>query len=163
MPDMEEFLGIAIWVLIGFLIVNSTLLWFSAQPTIAGANAFGLQGLTPDYSLQPSDVNNLKTNIAAQDCAIASSGDLDYSLCLISQFAGSVVQSATNATSLIGKVSGLLWNLLFAWNTVLNATLGLIVGGELFIMIFTLIFGGIEIAAIFIIFIKVAGIIRGGS
>ena len=163
MVDMDEFLGIAVWVLIGFLIVNSSLLWFASQPTISANNSFGLQGLTPDFSLQPSDLNNLKTNVAATECTAASAIDPAYSLCLINQFAGAIVQSATNATSFIGKMSGLLWNLLFAWNTILNATLGLVVGGEIFIMIFTLIFGGIELGALFIIFLKIAGIVRGGS
>ena len=166
MVDMDEFLGIAIWVILGFLIVNMSLIWFASQPTIAEKDNFGLQGLTPDFSLTTDDLNGLQSTIALTDCATASADALQYSGCLIAQFAGGIVQSATGAVTLIGKMGGLLWNMLFGWHTVLTQVLGgnlYNYGGKLFVDILTIIFGGIELGAIFIIFLKVAGIIRGGS
>ena len=160
--DMDEFLGIAIWVLMAFLIVNVSIIWVASQDGVTGTS-LAIQGLTPDYTFSPTDVNTFKEGVKTTECVQGSAFDPSYSLCLIGQFTGSIVQSATGAVTFAGKASGLLWNLLFAWHTVLTAVLGNIGGGSLFIYIFTIIFGGVEVFALVVFFMKIAGIVRGGS
>ena len=154
---LEEFTSIAIWVLMAFLIINSTIIWFSTSDTFTENANLQIAGLTPDTSYGVTDINSSSNSFFGTDCATASSGDVEYSLCLLSNI------NPLNPDSIPGKMITGLWNLLTAWVNLLTAILGSVPGGSLFLAILIPFFGMIEFAAIFVVLAQIAGIIRGGS
>jgi hypothetical protein len=154
---MDEFTGIAVWILMTFLAVNAAIIWFDSSNTFQNMNLD--IGVTQNDAFGQNDINSASNSYYQQDCSTATSNAVDYSLCLI----GSIGDTISTVTSLPGKIIGSLWTLLTAWASLLNAILLPVPGGTLFIKILIPFFGLIEFVAIFIITMRVAGIIRGGS
>jgi len=161
---MEEFTSIAIWVLMAFLVINTSIIWFAQSDTFTENASLQIAGLNPDDSFGVEDLNTLSGNIAQnEECVAASAVDPAYSLCLIGQFTGSIVQSASSAVTLLGKFMGSMWTFLTAWYNLLTSVLSGVPGGDLFLAILVPFFGLIEFIAIFVVSMKIAGIVRGGS
>lgn len=154
---MDEFTGIAIWVLMTFLVVNAAIVWFDSSSTFQTMNLD--IGVAQNDAFGQTDTNTSANSYYQQDCSTATSNAVDYSLCLV----GSIGDTINTVTSLPGKIIGSLWTLLTAWVGLFNAILLPVPGGTLFINILVPFFGLIEFIAIFVILMRVAGIIRGGS
>lgn len=156
---MEEFTSIAIWVLMAFLVVNTSIIWFAGSDTFSSNANFAIAGLTPNNSFEIDDMNDLQNAYYNQECADALPSDPEYSGCLISNLANTFNQ----AISIPGKLVGSLWTFLTAWYNLLTSVLGSVPGGDLFLAILVPFFALVEFTAIFVILLKIAGIIRGGS
>jgi len=154
---LEEFTSIAIWVLMAFLVVNTSVIWFSSSDTFTENASLQIAGITPDSSFGATDINNSLTGFFGEDCSTASASDLAYSSCLLSSI------NPLNPNSIPGKMISGLWMLLTAWINLLTAILIGIPGGDLFLAILIPFFGIIEFAALYVILAQIAGIIRGGS
>lgn len=155
--NMEEFTSIAIWVLMIFLAINASIIWFDNSSTFTDN---GLStGITSNDSFGINDINESSQSYYKTDCSTSTSNALDYSLCTLSSV-GNVV---TSVVTLPGRIVEGLWLLLTAWVSLLNTILLPVPGGSMFINILVPFFGLIEFVAIFIITMKIAGIIRGGS
>jgi hypothetical protein len=147
---MEEFTSYAIWVLVIFLSINSAVVYFSGTDTF-NDNSFNpeIDGST-DFS--NDDLDAFKNNYQNVNCNTATSSLPDYAFCVIEQ-----LQLTTQ------KFLGGIWNLLFVWTNLLTAILSPLPGGNFVIGIVVPFFSLIQFGAIFVILMKIAGIIRGGS
>jgi hypothetical protein len=149
---MDEFTGIAIWVLAIFLAVNVTIVWFDSSVDMQNAG-LGL-GIVPDTQYGLTDMNSTYTTIFGVSCNNITSNDVvNGTLCGVGQIWDSMI-----------KLTQTLWGGATAWTNllaiVLNpfGSLGVLLKSIL-IPFFTLI----EFLAIFIILLRVVGVIRGGS
>ena len=156
---LEEFTSIAVWVFMAFLVVNVSVIWFATSDTFTENSSLQIAGITPVDTFGVDDLNTAADAYYNDECATATASD--------PQFSGCVIQGLSNTigslTTLPGKLLGSLWTLLTAWYYLLIAILGGVPGGTLFIGILVPFFGIIEFAAIFVITMQIAGIIRGGS
>lgn len=149
---MDEWVGIAAWILIIFLSVNTAIVWFNSSTTLAGTPLV-VGGVSANNSYTVSDLNSVNYNIFGVDCSTVTSSDfVNATACTLSQVQGSAF-----------KFVGDLWNFLTAWATLLDQVLIGVPAGDLFKAILIPFFGLIEFLAIFAITLQVAGIIRGGS
>jgi len=147
---LEEFTNIAIWLLIVFLSVNSTIIWLGTSTTF---NDNGLDlGIASNNSYDQADIDSTKTSFFGTDCSTVSPLDLAYAPCFLIQ-----------TGSMFSKITNSLWVFLTAWSSLLTAILSPIPGGNLFLGLLIPFFGLIETSAIFVILMQIAGIIRGGS
>lgn len=156
---MEEFTSIAIWVLMAFLVVNTSIVWFASSDTFSENANLQIAGITPNNSFGVDDLNTAKNAYYNEECANALPSDPEYSGCIISNLANTF----NSAVSLPGKILGGLWTFLTAWYLLLVAVFAGVPGGDLFVGLLIPFFGLIEFIAIFVILLKIAGIIRGGS
>ena len=147
---MDEFTNIAIWLLIIYLAINSSIIWFAGQDTFVD-NFTSIQGLTPNDAFGEADLVIFKGTFFETNCSVASDNPLTYIPC----FLGKV---ATYFNTLAGQI----WGLLTAWSNLLGAILPGIIG-SLVKEVIGPIFGGIAFVGFFVILLRVAGIIRGGS
>ena len=148
---LEEFASISIWLLIIFLTVNTTIIWFGNSTTFS-TNGLSVSGLNPDNSYGVDDINSSKNYFGTTDCSTVSPTDLAYAPCFLVQ-----------TTSMFYKITNSLWTFLTAWANLLNVILNPLPGGSLFSGLLIFFFGLIEASAIFVILMQIAGIIRGGS
>jgi hypothetical protein len=155
--NMEEFTSIAIWVLIIFFSVNATIVWFDSSSTFTD-NGLSL-GVTKNESFNIEKVEESKTDYYSKDCSTSTSNPLDYSLCLLSTIGDAI----TSFITLPGRIIGGLWTLSTAWIGLLQIILIIIPGGQIFVDLLVVFFVIIQFTALFIITMKIAGIIRGGS
>ena len=152
---MEEFSGIAIWILVVFLLVNTLVVWTSASPSLAGTGFVVPQqsqqtilfGLT---SMEEIEFNFF--NIIVQNCSTATPFDLAYGPCFLQR-----------TIFVVDQIISAFWNFSTAWVNLINVMFTGVPGGDLFISLFTFIFGAIQISAIGVLLMKLAGIVRGGS
>lgn len=163
---MDEFTGIAVWLLISILAINVTIVWFGSQPTFADDSlGLNIPGITQNNTFASNDLNALKENYyssQASSCNTITTNVADIPPCVYETLNG-LFKPITQGLSTIGGFISDIWNFAFAWASVINSIFSTVPGGSLFAGIFNLIFGGIEIAAIVILLLKVVGIIRGGS
>jgi hypothetical protein len=148
---MDEFTSIAIWLLIIYLSINTCIIWFSTSTTFSD-NGLGISGLTADNSYGQADLNSTKLSFFGTDCSSASPTDLAFAPCFLLQ-----------TTSMFSKIINSLWTFLTAWVNLLTVIFSPIPGGNLFLGLLIPFFGLIEATAIFVILMRLAGIIRGGS
>lgn len=149
---MDEFTGIAVWILIIYLSINTAVVWFDSSTVIQNA---GLSiGVTADSSYSQSDLNSFNTNIFGADCSQVSASDLiNTTACGISQIYNSGAKFVNS-----------LWRFVTAWSSLLDAILSPLGSlGELFLSILIPFFALIEFIAIFIVTLRIVGVIRGGS
>jgi hypothetical protein len=143
---MDDFLNIAIWILMSFLMINASIMWFQSSDTFT---TYGLDG-TGYQEQNIIDYNGLGIDV---DASTVTSDELQYPPGIL-----------TNVLDLGTSITGWFWNLLTAWITVLNLTLSSIGAvGTLMKMVLIPFFVLVEIFAIIVIAMKIAGIIRGGS
>lgn len=147
---LEEFTNIAIWLLIVFLCVNSTIIWLGTSTTFT-TNSLDL-GLSANNSYGETDLATTKASFFGTDCSTVSPLDLAYAPCFLIQ-----------TGNMFTKITNSLWTFLTAWSSLLTAILTPIPGGSLFLGLLIPFFGLIETSAIFVILMQIAGIIRGGS
>ena len=147
---MEEFTSIAIWLLMAFLIINTAIFWFDTQPEMVD-NGLGV-GVTENTAFTEDDLANTNSSFFGISCNQASTNILLFGPCFLQQ-----------VLDLLYKFLDNLWSFLTAWANLLNVLLADVPGGDLFRMILIPFFGIIEFMAIFVIGLKVAGIVRGGS
>jgi len=148
---MEEFTSIAVWILITFLAINAGVFWFANTDTFID-NGLAI-GIAEDTSFNASSVGDLNASFFGTDCSTVSATDLAIAPCAFLQ-----VGSFTT------KIYGALWNFLTGWVNLLNAILpNWIPASGLFKAILIPILAVIQIFSIFVILLKVAGIVRGGS
>jgi len=144
--SMDEFVGIAIWILMGFLMVNASIMWFQSSDTFA---EFDLNGT----GMKTQDAVDYESVNTTDNCSTVSNNLLQYAPCVLSQSFG-----------LVTGVTAWLWNLLTAWVSVLDLSLtnlGSI--GYLMKIILIPFFALVQIFAIMVIGLRLAGIVRGGS
>jgi hypothetical protein len=148
---MDEFTSIAIWLLATFLLINTGIIWFAGQPGLPdGMNL----NIGTNTSFNEADLDSTKATFFGTDCTSVNPLDLAYAPCFLIQ-----------TTSMFSKFINSLWTFLTAWTTLLEAVLTPIPGGIGILIKSILIpfFGIVEAAAIFVILMRIAGIIRGGS
>jgi len=156
---MDEFTSISIWIFAIFLIINGSIVWFATSDTFSTNSNLAIQGITPNTLFGQEDVNDLKTAYYDESCATALPSDPQYAPCLVSNIANTF----NTAVSLPGVIIGSIWTLLFSWINLLNAIFIGVPGKELFLGLLIPFFGIIQITSIFVILMRIAGIIRGGS
>lgn len=149
---MDEFTGIAVWILIIYLSINAAIVWFDSSSVIQNAG-LGV-GVTLDSSYSASDLNSFNTNLFGVDCSTVSAGDLvNTTACGISQIYNSGAKFVNS-----------LWHFVTAWSSLLNAILSPLGSlGQLFLSILIPVFALIEFIAIFVVTLRIVGVIRGGS
>jgi len=146
---MDEFLNLAIWVLMAFLMVNAGIMWFQGSDTFIDNGLNGVGAVNQNIV----NVENTDSLQGTTDCSTVSSDILQYAPCVLGQ-----------TYNLITSVVGWLWNLLTAWTSVLFLiTNGLGSIGLLVQVILFPFFALVEVFAILVLFLKFAGIVRGGS
>ena len=147
---MDEFTNIAIWLLIIYLAINGSIVWFTSDSTF-GEYGLGYSNFQRETAFQEgSDVviNVVGTEI---NCSTAQPDPFNFIPC-----------SLANITASGSSIISNIWNLLTAWSNLM----GLIFPGafgQLIQYIIGPIFGGIAVIGIFVILLRVGGIIRGGS
>jgi hypothetical protein len=152
---MDEFTSIAIWLLATFLLINVSIIWFAGQPGLPdGMNL----NLPTNNTFNESDLNQSKVTFFGLTCESVSATELQFAPCFIQQI-------LISGTTIAGKIVNALWTFLTAWVGLMDAVLTPIPGGigVLLKNIFIPFFGLVEAAAIFVILMRIAGIIRGGS
>lgn len=143
---MDEFLSIAIWVLIAFLSINTAIIWFSTSSTFTD-NGLGLVGGTDDNSFNQTQV----TALQGTNCSTVSSTIFDFAICFFNQL-----------VAISSSIISSLWGFLFAWTTLLTAILSVFgSAGQLFVNIFVPFFALVELIAILLLVSKIAAIARG--
>jgi hypothetical protein len=169
---MEEFTSIAIWLLIAIMAINTTIVWFANQPTFMDETlGLSVPNVTDNSNFVTSDVNALKNAYYTPklECSTVVITDQDYGPCVL-QTIGDIFSPITGAVGAVASGVGTVgafvqdvWNFAFAWAYLLDSiTIG-IPGAELFANLIKGLIFVIEIAAIVVLVLKVAGIIRGGS
>jgi hypothetical protein len=150
---MDEFTGIAVWVLMAFLIVNASIMWVGSDPFMAYNNV-GVTALTTSTMGTIADANSSNTiTVFGASCSQATSDPIIIVGC-----------GLANTVSTFAKVSQYFWGMLTAWVGVLNVILNPLGSiGVLFKNILIPVFALIEIFAIAVLLLRVAGIVRGGS
>lgn len=149
---MEEFTSIAIWILIVFLVLSASAFWFSSSETFQN-NGLGVQGLEPATQFGVNNTNSLDANFFGTDCSTVSATDLAFGPCFLAR-----------GFILFDQAMGTLWNLLTGWVNLINLIIpSWIPGSDLFKSILIPLLGAIQFFCIFVIVLRVAGIIRGGS
>lgn len=147
---MDEFTNIAIWLVMIYLAINASIVWFDQTDTFQTAG-FSI-GLTPNDAFTKTDPIVLNLVGIQIDCSTASANPFAYVPCTLAEVGGT-----------FNKLKDQIWNLLTAWSQLIatifpnNPIAGLIQG------IIGPLFGGIAIIGIFVILLRVAGIMRGGS
>jgi hypothetical protein len=143
---MDEFLGLAIWILMAFLMVNASIMWFQSSDTFINNGLNGVGATTQtivDYNgLQPDSSGSTATSEENQ----FPPGNL------------------SDTFGLVTGAIGWFWNLLTAWVSVIfliTSELGEI--GVLMQVVLIPFFALTEVFAIMVLAMKIAGIIRGGS
>jgi hypothetical protein len=161
---MEEFTSISVWLLITFLMINATIVWFNDQPTFSDPTlGLGVPGILPNNTFSPQDVNNLQNAFySGLDCSEVSAFDKDFGPCLIETIGG-FLKPVTDAYNLTSSIFVMLWNFSTAWYHLLTAILTPLHGGLLFRDLLAIFFGGIQVMAILVLLLRVASIIRGTS
>jgi hypothetical protein len=150
---MDEFTSIAIWILVIYLAVNASIVWFSNSTTFVDAG-WGIGGITSDDRFTESDLNSYNVNIFGTDCSQVSANDL------VNTTACGISQIYNGGAKLINS----FWNFLTAWSKLLDAIftpLGTL--GDLFKGILIPFLGLIEFVAILVVTLRIVGVIRGGS
>jgi hypothetical protein len=142
---MDEFLSIALWIMVGFITINGMIIWFNSDPTFT-QNGLGLDASATNSSYGQSYIDNAY-NVS---CDAVSSNIFSYAICYFNQL-----------TSLANSLIGTLLNFLFAWTGLINAICSMIPGGDLFRIIFLPFLGLTEVTAILLIVMKLAAIARG--
>ena len=152
---MDEFTNIAIWLVIIYLSINASIFWFANSTTFVD-NGLGLKGITEDKSFTLNE-NPVINFLGFQfDCSTASSNPFSFVPCSLAEVSGN-----------FNTLKDTIWNLLTAWSNLIgsifpeNTALGDL--GEFIQNIVGPIFGGIALLGIFVILLRVAGIVRGGS
>lgn len=150
---MDEFTSIAMWIMIAFLMVNATIVWFGNSQTFQDYG-IGIGGVKESDSFTENSIDTLQnvTLFGIVSCNNVSPTDLAYGPCFLVQ-----------ALEFFKYVSGQLWSFLTAWVGILDLILDNVPAGELFKNILIPLLGAIEVMAIFVIVMRIAGIIRGGS
>jgi len=162
---MEEFTSIAIWLLIVILTINTTIIWFGNQPTFTNEDlGLSIPGISNDLTFNSNDLNNVKNAYYEKDdtCDTVGITDADYGPCLIKKV-GDIFSPITDSLATVGVWVSLVWKWAFAWSALLTAIFSGIPGGELFSILLISIFTVVELTAIVVVLMKIAGIIRGGS
>ena len=154
---MDEFTSIAIWVMITFMVISAAFGWFEQQ-TFFVDNGLVI-GTSVDERYNQAAIDAEKTHYSTQDCSTTTANPLDYSLCFIGNISGTI----SSTLSLPGKIIYGLWDLLTNWINLLENVLGGVPGGSLITAILIPFLAIIELTAIFIILLRIAGVIRGGS
>ena len=143
---MDEFLGLAVWILMAFLMVNAGIMWFQGSDTFVDNGLNGVSAVNQDIV----DYNGLRIDSSGSN---VSAEETQYPFGLI-----------TDTLGLVTSGVGWLWNLLTAWVSVLYLiTSGLGSIGVLMQVILIPFFALTEVFAIMVLSMKIAGIIRGGS
>lgn len=142
---MDEFLSIALWIMVAFVTINGMIIWFNSDTTFT-QNNLNLDASATDSSFGQTYIDNAYY----VDCSAVSNNIFSYAICYFNQL-------TSMATSLIGT----LLNFLFAWTGLLTAITSMIPGGELFKIIFLPFLGLTEVTAILLIVMKLAAVARG--
>jgi len=150
---MDEFTGIAVWILITYLAINAAVVWFDSSDTFQNAG-ISAGGFTTDTRFSETDLNSYNTNVFGADCSTVSASDLiNTTACGISQIYNSGA-----------KLINALWNFVTAWTHLLDVILTPLGSfGELFKGILIPFFALVEFIAILIVTLRIVGVIRGGS
>jgi len=150
---MDEMTSVAIWILITFLVINTGVYWFSSTDTFQD-NGLAV-GVTDNTTFTASDSNSLMLSFFGieVDCSTASANPLLWGPCWLAR-----------TFVLVGEALDSLWSFGTAWVNLINVILpDWIPASGLFKAILIPIFFVIQFFAIFVITLRVAGIIRGGS
>jgi hypothetical protein len=149
---MDEFVSIAIWFFMGFLLINTIMFWF--QDTSIYPELGGVQGITQATGFNdPSQENNLTFFFIEVDCSAVQATDPAFGPCFLQR-----------ALQTFNEFVGMIFNFLTGWVRLLNQIIpSWLPGADLFKAIAIPIFSIIQFFSFFVIVLRVAGIIRGGS
>lgn len=142
---MDEMLNIALWIMIVFVTTSGVVVWMNSQPLPTG---LGLPGYVQDTT-----ANNIST-LGSTTCGDSIfANPIQYALCQI-----------TNVMTLLGNVTGWIWNLLTGWITLITAIcspFGLGTGevGSLFVGLLVPFLSIVEVSAVLVLFMRVANIL----
>ena len=150
---MDEMTSVAIWILITLLVINTSVVWFSSTDTFID-NGLAI-GVTENAKFTGEDSNALMLSFfgVEVDCSTASANPLLWGPCWLAR-----------TFVLVGEALDTLWTFGTAWVNLVNAMIpDWIPASGLFKAILIPIVFVIQFFAIFVITLRVAGIIRGGS
>jgi hypothetical protein len=145
----EQFADIALWILMIFLVVNTTVFYFSNSDTFI-ANNIGVPGITSDSRFTTDSNASSSANFLfiTLDCSPAGVNAATAAPCFMAQ--------AYNGFS---QMTGAFFGFLTNWTHLLDAILpNWIPGAELIKSILIPIFGLIEFVVIFIVVMQIAGL-----
>jgi len=151
---VEEFTSIAIWILITFLLINTIMFWF-VNTTTYSENLSGISDITQHKGFTTEDLDELKLNIfgIGIDCSTVSAFDLAFAPCFL-----------TRALMVFDNFVKMIWDFLTGWINLINQIIPeWIPGSDLFRMLIIPLLAAIQFMAFFVVILKVAGIVRGGS
>lgn len=143
---MDEFLSIALWIMIGFIAINVMVTAFNLDTTIS-SNGLGLSGVGSSSAFNESDVNAYSTSV----CDTSSSSIFSYPICYFNQL-------VSMAFGVIDHLGSFMTN----WITLLNVIF-LPFGsyGTMFVNMLVPFLGLTELIAILLLVMKLAAVARG--
>lgn len=152
---MEEFTSIAIWTLVIYLMVSASVVWFSNSDTFQNTG-FAIPNYEPTSIIFGVDnIEDIKLSffgLITVDCATATPTDLAYAPCFLAQATYIVEQWLTG-----------IWTFATAWVRLLDVIFAGLPGASLFKDLLGFLFSAIQLTAIMIVIMRLAGIVRGGS
>ena len=141
---MDEMLSISLWLIIAFMTVSASVMWFGAQTDFP--SGMGLTGYDSNTLINPDDYSNLT-------CEMTSLFEFPaYAFCFINQL----------TTPVFGVINA-IWQLLTSWQNLLTAIFASVPAGDLFGAILIPFFSIIELGAVIVLLMKFAALIRGTS
>jgi len=152
---MDEFTGIAVWTLVIYLMLSTTVVWFSASDTFQGTG-FAIPTYEPTSIIFGVDnIDEIKLiffGVIIADCSTVTPFDLAFAPCFLSQ-----------ALFIVEQWLGGIWTFATAWTRLIEVIFTGLPGASLFRDLLTFLFGAIQLTAIVVIIMRLAGIVRGGS
>lgn len=148
---MDEFVGIAVWVVALMLVLNVTVFWFSESSTFTNNDlAFSF---TKNTSFGEDASSNLHAEFLGIDCSTISGTDPAILPC-------SLIQTGLT----LEKALSSFWDFITGWTKILDIILpDWLPASNLFKDIIIYVLSLIQLFAIFVVLMRIAGIIRGGS
>jgi hypothetical protein len=143
---MDEMLSMSLWIMIAFMMVSASVMWFNSQTDISYFN-LGIK----DYSGDSGQLDANKYTVTA--CEMTSLFDApQYAVCFLNKITAPVVD-----------VVSAIWNLLTNWQILLHNIFAAVPAGDLFESILLPFFTIIEIGAAIVILMRLAAIVRGSG
>lgn len=149
---IDDFTGIAVWIFIIFLILNSVMLFVTTDPFYT-THIGGIEGMTEEEGFVIGDEPVINFFWISIECESVSATDLAFAPCFLAR-----------AIKIFDEFIKGIWNFLTGWTNILDLMIpDWVPGSQLFKNIAIPIFSIIHFFAIFVIILRVAGIVRGGS
>lgn len=148
---MDEFVSISVWMVIIFLILNSTIFWFANQEPFTSVEGLGIPGITKQTGFVIPETQSAFFGII--DCSTVTADPVALGLCFIQK-----------VFNMFEAFVATIVNFVFAWKILLDAIFpDAIPGVSLFKELLIIILTAIQFFAFFVVIMRVGAIIRGVS